>query len=38
MCKLFQEKKRNAQRVIDGFTDAKTKVDTFCNTLNMLAR
>ncbi|QLZ70041.1 hypothetical protein FOLKNPGA_02845 [Legionella sp. PC1000] len=36
MCKLFQEKKRNAQRVIDGFTDAKTKVDTFCNTLNML--
>ncbi|KTD40157.1 hypothetical protein Lpar_1474 [Legionella parisiensis] len=36
MCRLFQEKKKNAQRIIDRFIEAKTKIDACCNTLNVL--
>ncbi|MGM9455037.1 hypothetical protein ACTAZI_17075 [Legionella bozemanae] len=36
MSRLFQEKKKNVNRIIDSFIEAKIKIDAFCDTLNVL--
>ncbi|HHT0594650.1 TPA: hypothetical protein ACTXXA_003256 [Legionella anisa] len=36
MGRLFQEKKKSTQQIIDNFTEDKIKVDAFCHALNVL--
>lgn len=36
MGRLFQAKKKNAQQIIDNFTEDKIKIDAFCDALNVL--